>query len=175
MILRPKHLSMKGAQFIGRSEGFRGYAYNDPVGFATVGFGHLLHRSNVTAADAAKWGTKAHPKLSRESGLLLLVKDAERYSAPLAARAKAKGWKLNQPQFDALVSFSFNVGTGWLSDSGLERTLTAGMHKTLNPLTLQIQVRHELLKWDVAGGKHLPGLHARREREARLFATGVYL
>jgi GH24 family phage-related lysozyme (muramidase) len=168
VILRPKHLSKNGAKFIGRSEGLRLTPYNDAAGYATIGYGHLLHYSGVTAADKAKW-----KGFSRADALNLLISDAERYARPIAEHAKIRKWKLNRPQFDALVSFSFNVGTGWLTGSGLDRVLTNASADGIGDLD-KAHVRSELDKWDVAAGTHLPGLHARREREAHLFATGQY-
>lgn len=167
--IRPKRLSKKGAEFIGRSEGLVLHPYNDAVGYATIGYGHLLHYSPVTAADKEKW-----KGFTAKDAISLLQKDADKYARPLAAHAKKRGWKLNQPQFDALVSFSFNVGTGWLDDSGLERTLTRVSKDGKVGDLDKAAIRRELDKWDVAGGRHLPGLLARREREARLFATGKY-
>jgi GH24 family phage-related lysozyme (muramidase) len=177
--VRPKHLSKKGAEFIGRSEGLRLTPYNDAVGHATIGYGHLMHYGNVTAADRAKYGydpvKKVYKKpMTVKQAINLLITDAERYARPLATHAKKRKWKLNQPQFDALVSFSFNVGTGWLDDSGLERTLTRVSKDGKVGDLDKAAVRRELDKWDVAGGHHLPGLLARREREAHLFATGQY-
>jgi GH24 family phage-related lysozyme (muramidase) len=50
-VLVPSRLSKKGAAFIGRFEGLRLKPYNDPVGNATVGYGHLIHHGPVTELD----------------------------------------------------------------------------------------------------------------------------
>lgn len=164
----PAHLSMNGAQFVGRFEGFRAEPYNDPIGFATIGYGHLLHRSNVTAADRAKWG-----KLSENAALKLLRQDAE--AAAWAVRAHVTA-RLNQPQFDALVSFTFNLGTGAFIDSTLLKKLNQhpGTSKGVVGFDAKAEVRAELMKWNKAGGRELAGLTARRRAEADLFATGKY-
>ena len=57
-----KRTSPKGVDFLIAGEGFIPYAYNDSQNHATFGVGHLLHRGPVTAADRARWGTKAKPK-----------------------------------------------------------------------------------------------------------------
>lgn len=69
---------------------------------------------------------------------------------------------LNQNQFDALVSFSYNVGSGALSKSTLLRKLNAGDFPGSQA---------EFMKWNKAGGKQLRGLSRRRAAEAELFAT----
>jgi|ERR1043166_3149417 len=170
MTLRRKpalRLSSKGAKFIAREEGLRTAPYNDPVGFATIGVGHLLHRSRVTAADKLRWA-----KFKRSDAYALLQNDAERYARPLREHAARNHWNLTQAQFDALLSFTFNVGPGWLHDSTLERVLTGSARHGVKPLPNS--VAKALAMWDVAGGRHLPGLRARRGREARLFNSGRY-
>lgn len=162
---RPQRLSTKGAKFIARFEGLRTAPYDDPVGFATIGIGHLLHRSRVTLADRRRWRN-----FKATDAYALLQQDAEHFASELRRHG---GWRLNQAQFDALLSFSFNVGTGWISDSGLQRALDRAHGRLGNKAKLD--VTHELLKWDVAGGRHLEGLHRRRVAEAVLFSSGKYL
>jgi hypothetical protein len=67
---------------------------------------------------------------------------------------------LKQNQFDALVSFAFNVGLGALGKSTLLKKLNAGQYDA---------VPAELMKWTKAGGKELPGLVRRRRAEAALW------
>jgi len=160
-------LSTKGAKFIAREEGMILHPYNDPVGYATIGIGHLLHRSRVTLADYRRWRA-----FRATDAYALLQRDAERFAAPLRKHAAAKHWNLNQHEFDALVSFSFNVGTGWLSSSTLERVLTDAARHGHRPHPTA--VAKALAMWSKAGGRTLAGLRARRTREARLFNTGRY-
>lgn len=163
----PVKLSTKGAKFIARWEGMVLHPYNDPVGYATVGVGHLLHRSKVTALDRIRW-----MRFKKSDAYALLQKDASRFSVPLTAHAKNRGWKLTQPQFDALVSFSFNVGTGWMANSTLDRVLTRGFKFGKRPDS--IAVTQALAMWNKAGGRAIPGLWLRRHAEAKLFNTGRY-
>jgi lysozyme len=68
---------------------------------------------------------------------------------------------LNQNQFNALVSFAYNVGTGNFSSS----TLLKKVNKNPNDLT----IKDEFLRWNKAGGKVLNGLTNRRNEEAILY------
>ena len=68
--------------------------------------------------------------------------------------------EIGQNQFDALVSFAFNVGIGNLKKSTLLRKLNEG---DINSAALQFLV------WNKAGGKVLAGLTRRREAEMKLF------
>lgn len=71
---------------------------------------------------------------------------------------------LNQNQFDALVSFSYNVGSGALGKSTLLKKLNAGDYPG---------AQAEFMKWNKAAGKVLRGLSIRRAKEAALFAERV--
>jgi len=154
-MLRPKKLSKKGAQFIAKFEGFRATPYNDAANNATIGFGHLLHYGPVDHRDhGLSW--------SREHALAVLQKDAAKAAASVYKHTKIR----RQSRFDALVSFAFNVGTGALESSTLLKKHNAGDYQG---------AANEFLKWDMAGGKHLPGLRARRSAEARLYLRGKYL
>jgi GH24 family phage-related lysozyme (muramidase) len=147
-------LSRAGAELIARFEGFVARPYDDAAGHATIGFGHLIHHGRVTAADRAKWGT-----ITRERGLELLAEDAQD-----AARAVERDVRvpLSQEQFDALVSFVFNVGTGAFASSTLLRKLNADdRHGAAD----------ELLRWSRAGGRVLEGLLSRRRAERALLLS----
>jgi lysozyme len=147
-------LSRRGAALIAQFEGFVPRPYDDAAGHATIGFGHLLHKGAVTAADVARWGT-----ISRERGLKLLMEDAR--EAERAVR-EAIHVPLRQAQFDALVSFAFNVGTGAFASSTLVRKLNAGDARGAGD---------ELLRWANAGGRVLEGLLRRRQAERALFES----
>jgi hypothetical protein len=69
---------------------------------------------------------------------------------------------LSQNQFDALVSFTFNVGEGALAKSTLLKKLNAGKYS---------EVPAELMKWTKGGGRELPGLVRRRRAECALWRS----
>jgi GH24 family phage-related lysozyme (muramidase) len=151
-------LSRQGAELIARFEGFVNKPYNDAAGNATIGFGHLLHGGPVNSIDHDRWQT-----ISRARGLELLLRDAE--SAARAVNTFVKV-KLNQHEFDALVSFVFNVGAGAFHDSRIVRLLNAGHKK---------EIPAELLRWSKAGGRTLPGLLRRRQAEGAMFRMGEHI
>jgi hypothetical protein len=81
----------------------------------------------------------------------------------MAQAVNALGVPLNQNQFDALVSFTYNLGPGWtVQKTGIRDALKARRYR---------DVPREMKKWVKAGGKTLPGLVRRRNAEARLFAA----
>jgi GH24 family phage-related lysozyme (muramidase) len=157
-------LSQNGAAFIASFEGFvnEGKPYNDPTNHATIGFGHLIHRGPVTDADRQQWG-----QLSREQAWNLLLEDMEAEGYAPAVR-RLITVRLNQNQFDALVSATYNLGTGWLEGSDLRRRLNAGDYAAARP---------ELAKFikgeDDRTGQMVTfeGLVRRRKEEADLFET----
>ncbi len=147
-------LSAAGAELIAGYEGFVSHPYDDAAGHATIGFGHLIHHGRLTAADRSRWGT-----ISRARGLALLTEDA---GAAARAVEQAVRVSLSQPQFDALVSFVFNVGAGGFTSSTMLRRLNAGdWHGAAD----------EFLRWNKAGGRVLAGLDRRRRAERALFLS----
>jgi lysozyme len=149
----PTRTSSHGVQFIAGWEGWSPIPYNDPADNATIGYGHLLHLGPVTKADRAKWGT-----ITRERGTELLAGDLHTAEVAVSRMVHPPfGW---QRRYDAIVSFVYNVGAGNFEGSHLLELLNTGR--------LRRGVGAELLKWDHAGGKVLPGLLARRKAERAL-------
>jgi GH24 family phage-related lysozyme (muramidase) len=116
-------LDARGLQLIADSEGYKLNAqgqyivYNDPLGFCTAGYGHLLHMSNCTAADRAG----PFNNLSPSQAVALLVKDANARVATILAKTTVP---LTQDQLDALVDFQFN--TNGYPGSALRRAINQG-------------------------------------------------
>ena len=150
-------VSDKGLEFIARWEGWRAQPYNDVAGHCTIGYGHLIHQGNCTAADRQKWGT-----ISKARGLELLRDDAATAEKAVRDRVKVK---LKQHQFDALVSFTYNVGTGAFGGSTLLRKLNEGNYASVPP---------ELMRWVNAGGVPVQGLVNRRREEGAMWSQGKY-
>ena len=136
--------SHKGIALIKEFEGLRLKAYICPGGIWTIGYGHTA-------------GVKP--------GMVITEAQAEEYlMADLIAFEKhlnGLGLALNQNQFDALVSFIYNVGTGNFSSSTLLRKVRA------NPLDNSIM--DEFLRWVYSKGRVLPGLQRRRLAEMKLY------
>jgi lysozyme len=153
-------LSSNGAKLIARFEGWRATPYNDPSGYSTVGYGHLIARRNVNAADRRGIWVKGQDHagvLTPAEGLALLRQDASIASAVVQSSVKVP---LTQNQRDALIAFTFNVGTGAFKDSTLLRKLN---HKDYRGAA------SEFGTWTHSGGRELPGLVTRRKAEAALF------
>ena len=136
--------SPKGIALIKEFEGLRLKAYLCPGGVWTIGYGHTA-------------GVKP--------GMVISEVQAEEYlKADLIAFERylnVLGLALNQNQFDALVSFIYNVGTGNFSSSTLLRKVRA------NPQDNSIM--DEFLRWVYSKGRVLPGLQRRRLAEMKLY------
>ena len=140
-------VSEQGLTLIKAFEGFRATPYLCPGGYKTIGYGHVIHPSET-------WAT-----ISKEDAFLLLCQDAG-----LAARAVGRliHAPLNQNQFDALTSFTFNMGAGALQRSTLRRCVNRGEHGC---------VPDELMRWVRVSGRVLAGLVTRRKAEAQLYSA----
>jgi lysozyme len=152
------HMDAAGRAELIREEGVRRYAYNDSAGHATFGVGHLLHRGPVTAADRARWGTPARP-LSMKVVDAVLQRDLERFEQAVRAATVGAPLPVTQQMFNALVSLSFNIGTGGFSTSSVVRHLRAGRKG---------QAADAFLLWS-----HPPELRGRRQRERVRFLTAT--
>jgi len=141
--------SEKGLSLIKQHENLRLEAYLCPAGVWTIGYGHTL-------------GVKKGMTITREIAEKLLAEDI----APIERALNALGLNLRQGQFDALVSFIFNVGIGLFNTSTLKRKLI-DLNKQM------LDVASEFARWNKAtvDGKKvvLPGLTRRRAEEATLF------
>ena len=177
-VTRVQWISRQGVQFIAEFEGLpnRGRPYNDPVGFATVGYGHLLGYRPVQPSDS--WGMwlavqetpgRLSPEEARELLRLDLRKDYEPAVRKLFARGGPLDGKFTQGRYESLVSFVYNLGPG--SVQGVPGFETMGRAISAGDLDA---IADALLLYDKAGGSALPGLTRRREAERRLFLTGHY-
>ena len=99
-------LDHAGYEFIKQQEGSRNTLYNDPSGHCTVGIGHLVHQGNCNGSDSEK---EFLPGLSDTQVEALFLRDIQKYEDAVNKAVKVT---LTQNQFNALVSFTFNEGTG---------------------------------------------------------------
>ena len=139
-----KKISDIGFNKLKEFEGFRGTAYYCPGGKLTIGYGHTgmdVHPGDVISEYWAEHLLKAD------------LYDLEKQVESLGE------W--NQPQFDALVSFAYNLGFYKLKTSTLLKTIKEGGNMRA--------IKQEFKKWIYAGGKIQPGLVKRREWEAKRF------
>jgi lysozyme len=126
-------------------EGFRRDAYRDAAGVLTIGYGH-------TGRDV-----REGDRITTYGAEQLLLIDLKEHEAAVRQLHVAR----SQGQFDALVSFSFNLGVGRLQRSTLLKVIRRGGSK--------MAITREFKRWVFAGGKRLPGLEVRREWEAKRF------
>lgn len=138
--------SQAGIALIKRFEGVRYEAYLDSVNVPTIGVGHTR-------------GVVMGDKIGDQQVDEFLRQDLE--SAEYAVNSLVKV-ALTQNQYDALVSFTFNLGSGALAGSTLLKMLNKGNYQA---------AADQFPKWTMAGGKVLRGLVARRAAERALFLT----
>ena len=153
-------VSAHGVQMIMRLEGTRDTVYLDAVGLPTVGVGHLLTKDELSSGRiiAANGGIiDIRKPLSYGDIYALLMDDLSEYEYAINTNITQT---LNQHQFDALVSWAFNVGASAVARSTLRKLLNAGNFEA---------VPAQLRRWDKAGGRVLRGLQNRRDAEVRMW------
>lgn len=136
-----------GLSIIRDCEGLRTTSYRCPAGIPTIGYGH----TGPEVKDGQTITKEEADRLLRDD-----VKVAER------AIKRLVKVQLTQGQFDALVSFTFNLGAGNLQSSTLLKKLNASDYAG---------AAEQFLVWNKAAGKVLPGLVKRRERERQCFLS----
>ena len=146
-------LSPAGAEIIGNAEGCRREPYKCPSDVLTVGIGSTEYS-----------GLPIEPKR-----IYTDLEIAERWKNDIQVAEKCvnqygNGRNLPQPVFDAATSITFNVGCGAMRKSTMFKYLNAGKY---------VQACNELSRWTRAGGRVLPGLVSRREKEKQLCLTPV--
>lgn len=146
---RAMKTSTQGRALIRACEGCKLTAYRDAVNVLTIGVGHTTAAGPPTVtAGMTITGAEADSILA--SDLSACERDVARLvTVPL-----------NQSQFDALVSWVFNLGAGNLAKSTLLKRLNVGDYQG---------AADEILKWNRAGGRVLPGLTKRRKAERLMF------
>ena len=126
-------------------EGLRLQAYRDAAGVLTIGYGH-------TGRDVSE-GDKISEYWARQ----LLHDDVGAVEAAVRRMRVAR----TEGQFDALVSFAFNLGVERLQNSTLLKLIRGGASKAA--------IKKEFKRWVYAGGRKLKGLETRRDWEAKRF------
>jgi lysozyme len=121
-------------------EGYSGTSYKDTAGVQTIGFGQ---------AD----GTKARQTTNPVRALQVLEDSLDSHAKGMVACIHVP---ISQGEYDAYLDFTYNVGVSAFCHSTLNKKLNSGDYDG---------ACKELLKWDKAGGKVLPGLVKRRQEE----------
>ena len=138
------NISETGIQLIKKFEGCSLKAYKCPAGIWTIGYGHTS-------------GVKEGQTITKKEAEAYLKQDLTTFETFVSNLVTVA---INQNQFDALVSFCYNLGPGNLRSSTLLKRINAG---DFNGAAEQFD------RWVYAGGKKLPGLVKRRAAEKALF------
>lgn len=138
--------SAEGIKLIKYYEGVRLKAYRDAVGVLTIGYGH-------TGQDVYEGMTITQDQAEK----LLALRLAGEFEPAVLSALRIRP---SQHEFDAMVSFVYNVGTGAFEGSTLLRKFNQGD---------MMGAANEFSRWDKAGGKSLKGLRRRRAAERAMF------
>lgn len=148
-----RHITQDGLDLIKRFEGFSPTVYICPAGYPTIGYGHLVREHELDRYEQGITEQEAEDLLRRD------VQVAER------AVLRLIDVPLTDGQYEALVSFTFNLGPGALQRSTLRRKVNREEHA---------DVPAQLRRWVWAGGRKLKGLIVRRNMEALLYSDGSF-
>ncbi|EEN7391628.1 lysozyme [Salmonella enterica subsp. enterica serovar Telelkebir] len=138
--------SDNGRAFIRAREGVKLAAYQDGGGVWTIGYGHTR-------------GVKQGQVINHEQADEFLDSDLRQVESCISERVTVA---LNQNQFDALVSFVFNVGRQAFSDSTLLKKLNEGNYRA---------AADQFTRWVYDNDKFVQGLYNRRVAERDLFLS----
>jgi lysozyme len=146
-------IGIKGLELIKKYEGFSAKPYKCPAGIITIGIGSTFYEdgSKVKLTD---------PLITEERAIKLLMSLLVSFEKSVDSYTRDD---INQNQFDALVSFAYNVGSNALKNSTLLKKVNANPNDP--------SIKQEFLKWNKSNGKVLKGLTNRRNEEANLYFT----
>ena len=137
-------ISAEGLALIKKFEGCELEAYKCSAGVWTIGYGHTK-------------GVEEGMTITKDQAEEMLLEELVEYEK---AVEEAVHNQLDQCMFDALVSWTYNLGPTNLNSSTMLKVLNAGQYD---------EVPAQMKRWNKAGGKVLEGLIRRREAEALLF------
>ena len=155
-----QHLQLKtsdnGIVLIKQHEGFSRVPYECPAAVIAIGYGSTTYENGKTVLIS-------DPPITQAAAYRLFRKNIHKYEKWINKLVKTN---INQNQFDALVSLSYNIGVGSIKRSHLLKLVNE------NPNDPQIAV--EFLKWRKANGKVVKGLETRRQKEVELYFKSIY-
>ena len=147
-------------------EGVKTRPYRCPALLWTVGVGHVIDPSHIAVKYEERRNLPIPDGWDRSLAMdevdAILAQDLAKFERGVARLCPAALG--NQGIFDALVSFSFNVGLGNLQRSGLRMKTNRGEFQ---------DAAEEFMKWTKAAGRVLPGLVKRRQDERAMYLSGV--
>ena len=145
-------ISIYGLRLLAKHEGLSLKAYKCPAGVWTIGYGNTYYEDGTKVKEG-----DIITKQRAEELLRIIAND---FATKVDALVKPK---LTMQQFDALVSFAYNVGTANFAKSTLLKKVNANPNDPT--------IRAEFERWNKGNGKVLKGLVTRRKEEADLYFT----
>ena len=159
-------VSPAALKMVKHHEGVRVKPYRCPALLWTVGVGHVIDPNHIKVPFDERRSLPIPDGwdrvLSMDEVDSILSQDLGRFERGVARLCPASA--NSQGIFDALVSFSFNVGLGNLQRSGLRMKTNRGEFQ---------DAAEEFMKWTKAAGRVLPGLVKRRQDERAMYLSGV--
>jgi lysozyme len=165
-----RKINKAGLNLIQKHEGYSESIYLDCAGFLTIGYGHLCrdgdeYLNGLSLREVKKRYLKNKKKV--QENIKITLQQAENIlKKDLSIAEKAVDRLIKAPltdnQFAAIVSFTFNLGSGALQRSTLRQKLNRKEYK---------EIPSELNKWVYAGGRKFNGLVRRRREEGLLFIS----
>ena len=156
-------LDNKGYLLIAQFEGLRLKPYLCSAGVPTIGYGSTFYPSGrkVTMRDKP---------ITQETAFWMLKQVANMFAKDVDSLVTSN---INQNQFNALVSFAFNLGSDIDADNIPEGLGDSRLLRRVNANPNDPEIAREFVKWNKAGGRVLDGLTKRRLKEAELYFTPV--
>ena len=148
-----KHVSTAGINLICGFEGLKLKAYDDGVGVWTIGFGTTIYPNGIKV--------KKGDTCTTEQAKAYMAHDLKKFESAVNSAVTVP---INQNQFDALVSLTYNIGTGAFKESTLLKKLNAGDCRGASA---------QFVVWNKGGGKVMQGLVNRRAVERELFEKAL--
>ena len=158
-----RKLNQSGYLIIAQFEGLRLKPYLCSAGVPTLGYGSTFYPSGrkVTMRDKP---------ITQETAFWMLKQVANMFAKDVDSLVTSN---INQNQFNALVSFAFNLGSDIDADNIPEGLGDSRLLRRVNANPNDPEIAREFVKWNKAGGRVLDGLTKRRLKEAELYFTPV--
>ena len=144
-------LNNDGYRLISKHEGLRLKPYLCPAKIPTIGYGNTYYPDGTRV-------TLLDKEITEQQAFDMFKEIADRFAKKVSRLVTSP---INQNQFNALVSFSYNVGLANFMKSTLLKKVNANHNDT--------SITNEFFKWNKAGGKELRGLTLRRKDEALIY------
>jgi lysozyme len=146
-------------QMIAKDEGLRLSPYLCPAGVPTIGYGNTFYPSGAKVTMKDKPITQATAYWMLKQTVNMFAKDVDKLVTST----------INQNQFNALVSFAYNVGSDIDMDNIPEGLGDSTLLRKVNANPNDPTIAREFAKWNKVNGKINNGLTKRRQREANLY------